>query len=38
MVTLCVENIPRDIYKALRKRARVPRGALARQVARHILS
>jgi len=32
MATLYVENVPDDIYKALRKRARQNRGSIASEV------
>jgi plasmid stability protein len=32
MATLYVENVPDDVYKALRKRARTNRGSIASEV------
>lgn len=32
MATLYVENVPNDIYKALRKRAKVSRSSIAAEV------
>jgi plasmid stability protein len=32
MATLCVENVPDDLYEALRKRARIHRRSIAAEV------